>query len=432
MKNSIKEPCYILVGCLCFFTSLSFFSSTYEGFKQFDFLADVKKESRGDSAIVDAHLAEYSVDKKLKKKLAIHETDTHLEYFFTCLDSLKKTKKKIRIAHFGDSMLEGDLITSTLRENFQKEFGGSGVGFLVPSPYNASFRQTITHDFSNNIETINLKDKSPEFDIGISGYTSITNGNSWITLKSKSNNEILKVYYGKGKSEGNLALEVNSLKANAVSSSALNEYAQTIDSTGVLVNFSSSSSVPIYGLSLESDSGIMVDNFSFRGSSGTLFKDQNKELLKQFQHYLNYDLIILQYGINVASAKTTDYSWYERTMLANIKFLKEAFPNTSFLIIGCSDRAVKSKGVYATSKGIEPLIETQKRLAQQTGSGFLNFYEAMGGNGSMIKWVNGDTCFANKDFTHFNHKGAEKAGNIIYASIMKQYQNWKKEHETIY
>ncbi len=48
-----------------------------------------------------------------------------LAFFSEKLHQLKTTKKgKIRIAYFGDSMIEGDLLTQTLRKLLQKEFGG--------------------------------------------------------------------------------------------------------------------------------------------------------------------------------------------------------------------------------------------------------------------------------------------------------------------
>lgn len=433
MRSSIKEPCYMLIGCISFFTSLSFFSSTYDGLKRYDLLADIKKEPISDSLVATDSVAPVKQQKHSPKAkpLAVVEQDAGMEHFFLSLDSLKKTKKKIRIAHFGDSMIEGDLITSSLREAFQEEFGGSGVGFVVPSPFNASFRQSLHHEFSSNWESINLKEHKGAYSVGISGYTSITNGATWIKLASKSNTGLLKIYYGNNSSDSGLSVTINSVKHKLATDRMLNEFVQPVQASAININFLSQSPVPIYGLSLESDTGIIIDNFSFRGSSGTTFKEYDKQLLTQFHDQLNYDLIILQYGINVANNKTTDYSWYERNMLANIRYLKSAFPDASFLIIGCSDRAVKTKGEYETSKGIEPLIETQKRLAQQTGSGFMNFYELMGGKGSMEKWVNGDTCFANKDYTHFNHKGAAKAGKIIYQALMKEYKIRKANHEVI-
>lgn len=429
----MKEPCYILVGCIAFFTSLSFFSSTVDSFKAFDFLADVRQEQAEPPLIVEAGPDKKTekVKSRSKKAAALVQDQEGLAHFFGSLDSIRIKKKKIRIAHFGDSMIEGDLITGSLREEFQHAFGGAGVGFVVPSPFNASFRQSLEHSFSGNWESVSQKDRQEAYAVGIAGYTSVTNGNTWIKLGTKNKAGLLKIWYGSTKADSGLSITVNSEKHTVSTANVLNEYVHPVQASAIDVSFSSASPVPVYGLSLESDTGIIIDNFSFRGSSGTTFKDYDKQLLQQFHDHLNYDLIILQYGINVANHKTTDYSWYERQMLANIRYLQSVFPDASFLIVGCSDRAVKSKGEYVSCKGIEPLIETQKRLAHQTGSGFLNFYELMGGKGSMETWVNGDTCFANKDYTHFNHKGAAKAGKLIYQAMMADYKTYRAKHELL-
>ena len=436
MKTSIKEPCFILLGCLFFFTSISFLSSNIETLKSYDFLADVKKDSttktQDKTAIKKQSTTQKNGSKNNSKNISETTLNNQLEHFYTCLDSIKLKKKKIRIAHFGDSMIEGDLITSTLRKLFQQEFGGSGVGFINAAPFNASFRQTIAQDFSKNLECYSVKDKQSNYLIGLSGYTSVSEGNTWITLKSINSGDNSKLFYGKQQSETPINIEIDSIKTKLIANTSLQSYTQKLKNNETKINLQSNIAFPLFGLSVESDTGVIIDNFSFRGSSGTLFKELNADLLKQFQANLEYDLIILQFGINVAGSKTTDYSWYERNMLSNINFLKNAFPNTSFLIIGCGDRAVKYNGKYATSKGIAPLIESQKKLANTTQCGFLNFYKTMGGENSMVKWVTGDTCFANKDYTHFNHRGAEKAGKLIYNEILKDYKNWKTSYEVIY
>ena len=51
----------------------------------------------------------------------------------------------------------------------------------------------------------------------------------------------------------------------------------------------------------------------------------------------------------------------------------------------------------------------------------------MGGSGSMVKWVEGDTTFANKDYTHFNYKGAHKVGKLLYSKLMCQYSDYNKK-----
>ena len=55
-----------------------------------------------------------------------------LNSFFCKLDTLKKSQSPLRIVYFGDSQIEGDRITSTIRKQFQQKFGGAGIGLIAP------------------------------------------------------------------------------------------------------------------------------------------------------------------------------------------------------------------------------------------------------------------------------------------------------------
>ncbi|MEZ4850537.1 MAG: hypothetical protein R3B93_18375 [Bacteroidia bacterium] len=55
----------------------------------------------------------------------------------------KSRKGKTRIAYFGDSMIEGDLITQSLRNDLQELLGGQGVGFVPITSQTYGFRKTI-------------------------------------------------------------------------------------------------------------------------------------------------------------------------------------------------------------------------------------------------------------------------------------------------
>ena len=60
------------------------------------------------------------------------------------------SNKLIRIAHYGDSQIEGDRMTSYIRNRLQKRFGGSGVGMMPAVDlygYQASFRHTASDNW---------------------------------------------------------------------------------------------------------------------------------------------------------------------------------------------------------------------------------------------------------------------------------------------
>lgn len=49
----------------------------------------------------------------------------------------------------------------------------------------------------------------------------------------------------------------------------------------------------------------------------------------------------------------------------------------------------------------------------------------MGGDGSMVKWVDETPARANKDYTHFNQRGAKAIGNLLYEQLNKGYEQYK-------
>ena len=98
---------------------------------------------------------------------------------------LLKRRKKIRIAYFGDSMIEGDLLTQDLRSMFQNNFGGNGVGFVPITSIVAGFRQTISHSFSTDWKDISFKSENKQANkLFLSGHSFLSSGNSVVMFLS--------------------------------------------------------------------------------------------------------------------------------------------------------------------------------------------------------------------------------------------------------
>jgi hypothetical protein len=106
--------------------------------------------------------------------------------------------------------------------------------------------------------------------------------------------------------------------------------------------------------------------------------------------------------------------------------MKAGFPNTSILIISVGDKGYRKDGVYQTDPSIPLMVNIQRKLAEQTDCAYWSLYDAMGGSGSMVKWVEGDTVLANKDYTHFNFRGAHKVGKLLYTKLMSEYRDFNK------
>jgi lysophospholipase L1-like esterase len=194
-----------------------------------------------------------------------------------------------------------------------------------------------------------------------------------------------------------------------------------------MLDFYADSTSIFYGVSLESDSGLVLDNFSFRGNSGLALTKVKSSMYKSFNEYLDYNLVVLQYGLNVLSEMQTDYSWYERSFTKTVSYIKNCFPNAAILLVGVSDRSYRNEdGNFETIPSLENLLEVQENCARKNKVAFLNLYKAMGGKNTMVKWVENEYPLANKDYTHLNFRGSQKIGRIIFNHIKAKYSEWEK------
>lgn len=358
--------------------------------------------------------------------------------FISRLYELKQRKrKKIRIAYFGDSMIEGDQITKDLRSQLQQFFGGSGVGFVPVTSVSASFRQTVTHYFSSNWEDVSYNSGNRKTaDLFLSGHSYFTRNNSTVTYKPvkqpglDSFSNVL-VLYGSpvDSSNANANIMLNERSFPVVAKSAMNMLdTKTTNPKEVKVSISSAN-IPLYGAAFEGDSGIVLDNFSFRGISGVELNYFTPEYLKKVQETRPYDLMIFHFGPNLLSdPNMTNFKWYTKKMQPVLQKIREALPQINILLISTADKAYNYDGSWHTEKGVLPLIDAQYSMASSVGASFFNLYNAMGGEDAMVKWVTGDTVLARRDFTHPNNIGAQKFADLISTAIMNEYKEYEKNY----
>ena len=358
--------------------------------------------------------------------------------FFRALDSVQKNTA--RIAYYGDSMIEGDLITMTLRQWFQKDFGGRGIGFMPMTSQTSRFRVNIEHVFSENWQTKNLLDVSEWIGpLGISGevfYGDTTGLETTVSFKSKNYPFVdsfpkATLFYG---SPDSLNLANNRLKYND-SQWILNgnQKVNTIDLintpvTELNLKLQFEKPLPIYGVSFESETGVLLDNFPMRGNTGPPLTFISGPMIKAFNKTLDYDLIVLQFGLNVVSGKT-QFIWYKNRMKRVVRHFQRSMPNAAILIVSVPDMSYKNDmGQMETNPSIPYIVEAQRFAALETNVTFFNLYEAMGGENSMVDWVE-NLRYANKDYTHFNFRGARHVGKILYDFLMRHYEQHKQSEE---
>lgn len=93
--------------------------------------------------------------------------------------------------------------------------------------------------------------------------------------------------------------------------------------------------------------------------------------MREFNEQRPYDLIILQYGLNVATERGRNYDKYIAGMQTTVQHLKEAFPQAAILIVSVGDRDYKTEeGELRTMPGIRNLVRYQQNLAADEAVAF--------------------------------------------------------------
>jgi D-alanyl-lipoteichoic acid acyltransferase DltB (MBOAT superfamily) len=356
------------------------------------------------------------------------------------LDSLKYSRGPVRIMYYGDSQIEGDRITSYLRSSLRKIRGGTGPGLFLPV-MPVTYTKSVYIRASSNWKRYNyLSFRNGEIahnSLGPfmafcrympEGERSSTNVKSWIRIipsmfadSTTSQYDFLKILYRN--TQDDVTIEVRADKFSVITdtlkiSKGLNEFVCPLhNSKNVLIDFSGKVSPDIYGISIESNSGVIVDNIPQRGSAGLEFTMVDKDDLKESYRFLSPDLVILHYGLNIVKNIRKDYSYYEMGLQRQLALLKEISPGTGFLVVGLTDMAYGEEDNIKSYPNIPEIVDAQKKASQASGVVFWDALKAMGGQSSIIKWFGMNPPLAKKDYVHFTDQGADTLARMMISDL---------------
>lgn len=405
-----------------------------------------------------------------------------MDHFYAALS--QAATRPVRIAYFGDSFVEGDILTSDLRELYQDAYGGRGVGWVDMQSIVAGFRPTVTHQ-ARGWADHNANDHSGYNSqlAGIAGryYQPASTGTTTLTCQKHTHADHLSsvdqatVYFTPGSSlsimaringgEAQTLYGSGNVPANPepvyitqlVPTDSVDEFGDTVmkevrvkqePASGPMadnstadtplmaetlhgnissISVSAHGSGRLYGIALDGKNGISVDNFAMRSGNGWFLRDLPEQTLRQFAEKRPYDLIILHYGLNIANKKSKDYSYYTGRMAEGIRKLQQAYPQASILVISVSDRGQRAAdGQIHTMPGVVELMQFQRKMASDTHIAFWNLYEAMGGDGSIARMK--DEKEANLDYTHINFAGGKRIAGILYEVLQNGKMNYDRRH----
>ena len=330
--------------------------------------------------------------------------------------------RSVRIAFVGDSFIEGDILVAPFRQALQQRYGGKGVGYVPLTSPVARFRQSIQQRFegawrqtlaskSNSRTLFTLSETFATATASASTSYKLTNADR-VTLHYVSDTIPVAITYGiNGGERQHVELPA--------SHGALAEYTFP---HGAVKQFELATGggdgTRFYGVCFDGMTGISVDNYSLRGSSGTKLTAVSSALTSQLSRFRPYDLIILSYGLNVLSPKDNNdsYEWYYDAMAKSIEHIQQLYPHATILLMSLSDRATLHEGEIHPLNGVDRVLRIQHRLAQRYGLLFWNTHEAMASLGGIKGFV--DKGWAAKDYTHISMAGGTQLAKLLTADLI--------------
>ena len=382
------------------------------------------------------------------------EDPTWFDKFFLNLEIASLGDTGIHILHYGDSQLEEDRISSTIREDLQTMFGGRGPGMIpaVASVPAMTYTHTSSGALSRKIVFGDTSLLALHNRYGVLGQVGELKGSAKISFRKRKQRkndfsriegfDVVRLIVGQESSDFKATLsydaqvQVNdsTFKEERKIADALTVekkekitiYKWTLEHPGIGATLSLQGKAEIYGIVADSSAGVSVDNIAMRGSSGTIFHKIDKSLLKESFEALNVKLLILQYGGNMVpgmNASTED--WARKVVSRQIKILQTIYPEADIVFIGPADMCKQINGKMQSYPGLNRTIKVLKEIAKEYGIAYWDMHRVMGGDNSMISFVKQNPPLGASDYIHFTRAGAIHMGDLFSYSLKVYYDYFK-------
>ncbi len=361
-------------------------------------------------------------------------------------EKLQQKDSTVRIAVMGDSFVEGDILSSDLRERLQLRFGGAGAGFAPMASPLTGFRRTIrTQSKGWNSYNIMQRRSTPASladSYYISGWLCQPSDGATVRWEGSSDRERLdscqtvRIFFI-SRDTSRVEVVVND-RQNRIFEAAGDPNVRQIAVYGAIRSIelrilSGAAGFIGYGAIFEASSGVVVDNYSIRSNNGQAMFWSSPSVDAQIDAMLGYDLVILQYGLNIMQPGVRSFSRYSEQIEKMIAYTRQCFPHAAILVMSVSDRSVKSDDGFVPMDSAPYMIQAQRRAAERTGAAFWSAYDAMQSLGGMARFV--ENGWAGKDYTHINFAGGRRVAWALYDAINRGVEEHKyivpERHENI-
>jgi lysophospholipase L1-like esterase len=376
-----------------------------------------------------------------------------LDYFYRALTDVDEGQAgtMARVLHLGDSTLGLDGIPHAIRKRMQQRFGDGGAGLVLLKRYSLSYKPASVKFSGGDSWTHCYIAYQCRGDgrYGIGGLiVSASSGASTSIATLASDQPVgtqfsrAEIWYAASPIGGTIAVELDGKLARSIDSktpeiegggqSIVDRWETLTVDPGphsLKVSAAGNGKSRIYGVVLETDGpGVVWDSTSMIGAFTKRLLAWDREHIAAQVEHRDPALIVFTYGGNDLRrivAGTLDEDTYVAEAGAVIELVRAGKPEASCLVTSVIDHG--RSGTYDVKpEHVAIMVAAQRRLASERGCAFFDTWNAMGGPGSIRKWLSASPKLAEPDLKHLNHRGRELMGQWIHEALLAGYVSYRQ------
>ncbi|MBI5534644.1 MAG: hypothetical protein HY898_18100 [Deltaproteobacteria bacterium] len=344
----------------------------------------------------------------------------------------------VRLGFYGDSNMTLDLISGTMRRMLQRKYGDAGHGFVAfGRPWRHYFHMDVVHGLDQTaweeyaISTRKVADGLYGFS-GIAAQSSQVGAKAWLRTandpapigRSASH---LELHYLRRPGAGVFSVMLDGSKLADVNTDAAD-----LSSAVMRWDFSDGAHsiefvahgrrpVRLFGAALERGKpSVIVDALGIGGVSAHSLAHGDRLTTSQSLANRRYDLVIYMLGTN-----TVHPASQPEAMRQIIAMHREGIADVSLLVMSPPDHSVSFKE-GRSDKNTVKVARQMREIAEQNRCAFWDFWEAMGGESSMLRFQK--KKWNMWDLYHLNEKGASYMASRIVHAIWRDFGAWLHKH----
>jgi lysophospholipase L1-like esterase len=343
-----------------------------------------------------------------------------------------------RVAHYGDSSIAGDGITSTLRRRFQQRFGDAGHGFVLMARGTMPYRhQDIRHSASDNWRLTQLiRAGLRDHHYGYGGVQYRSGPGASARFETMEEGPIgthvsrFELWFQRHEHGGRVDLRVDDgerVELDTRGPFGDDWHAVTVpDGPHRLeVRTIGGGEARLYGMVLERDGpGVVYDSLGMVGARARRMLGYDPQHFARQHEHRGTNLIVIAFGGNDADDRRGP-TQFEDDFRQVARFVRRARPDTACLMMAPLDQAEADEhGAIRTMDTLPIIVEAMRRAAAAEGCAFFDTWSAMGGEGSMREWFRSNPRLAFGDYRHATPAGYRVIGNMLYKALLKGFSDY--------